>query len=257
MPCSRCNGMGSRIESPCADCRGEGRRNETTTLDGAGAGRCRGRFDDATERPRAGRSARRPERSTVRPPARPARPSDSNATATTCTTRRTSPSPRPCWARPSRCRRCARARVVDVAAGSANGTVHRLRHEGVEHLHGRGRGDLYVHLVVDVPTELDDDLREPVAPARRAAQRAGRSRRRGGLFHRRQSEEVSHLEWPRRVAALAQFRVDDPYQPVVERRRRASPAHGAARAQRRGDRRHRRRRLVVALRSGRPRACIA
>ncbi len=26
---------------------------------------------------------------------------------------------------------------------------------------------------------------------------------------------MSHLEWPRRVAALAQFRVDDPYQPVL------------------------------------------
>ena len=32
MPCTRCNGMGTRIDSPCADCRGEGRRNETTTL---------------------------------------------------------------------------------------------------------------------------------------------------------------------------------------------------------------------------------
>jgi 16S rRNA (uracil1498-N3)-methyltransferase len=27
---------------------------------------------------------------------------------------------------------------------------------------------------------------------------------------------VSHLEWPRRVAALAQFRVDDPHMPVLE-----------------------------------------
>jgi molecular chaperone DnaJ len=31
-PCTRCNGMGSRIDTPCADCRGDGRRNETTTL---------------------------------------------------------------------------------------------------------------------------------------------------------------------------------------------------------------------------------
>ncbi len=31
-PCTRCNGMGSRIDTPCVDCRGDGRRNETTTL---------------------------------------------------------------------------------------------------------------------------------------------------------------------------------------------------------------------------------
>jgi molecular chaperone DnaJ len=46
--------------------------------------------------------------------------------------------------------------TVDVEPGSANGTLHRMRHEGTEHLHGRGRGDLYVHLVVDVPSELDE-----------------------------------------------------------------------------------------------------
>ena len=46
--------------------------------------------------------------------------------------------------------------TVEVGAGSQPGTVFTLRHEGVHHLHGRGRGDLYVHLVVDVPTELDE-----------------------------------------------------------------------------------------------------
>ena len=46
---------------------------------------------------------------------------------------------------------------LDVEPGSQNGTVHRVRHEGVEHLHGRGRGDLFIHLTVDVPTELDDE----------------------------------------------------------------------------------------------------
>jgi molecular chaperone DnaJ len=62
--------------------------------------------------------------------------------------------------------------------------VHRLRHEGVEHLHGRGRGDLYVHLVVDVPTDLDDtstDLLRQLA-AHRGEQIQEHS---GGLFSRR------------------------------------------------------------------------
>jgi molecular chaperone DnaJ len=58
----------------------------------------------------------------------------------------------------------------------------------VEHLHGRGRGDLFIHLVVDVPTELDDDsedlLRQWAAhrdePVREAS---------GGLFHRRKAKK--------------------------------------------------------------------
>ena len=176
MPCSRCNGMGSRIESPCVDCRGEGRRNETTTL----TSRC----------PRVWRTARRcawpiaglrdcaaAQRSTLRAPASPARrrferhgddlhheahiaftqavlgADDRGADAS----RDTSPS--------------------TSRAGSANGTVHRLRHEGVEHLHGRGRGDLFVHLVVDVPTELDatsEDLLRQLATTATSGRRSER-----------------------------------------------------------------------------------
>jgi molecular chaperone DnaJ len=46
--------------------------------------------------------------------------------------------------------------AIEVEPGSQNAAVHRIRHEGVEHLHGRGRGDLFVHLTIDVPTELDE-----------------------------------------------------------------------------------------------------
>jgi molecular chaperone DnaJ len=74
--------------------------------------------------------------------------------------------------------------TVDVAAGSANGTVHRIRHEGVEHLHGRGRGDLFVHLVVDVPTDLDDTSRDLL---RQLAEHRGEqiNEETGGLFSRK------------------------------------------------------------------------
>jgi molecular chaperone DnaJ len=78
--------------------------------------------------------------------------------------------------------------TVDVTAGSANGTVHRLRHQGIEHLHGRGRGDLYVHLVVDVPTELDDtteDLLRQLAEHRNEPVLEAS----GGLFHRRKAKK--------------------------------------------------------------------
>ncbi|MGH9007138.1 MAG: molecular chaperone DnaJ [Acidimicrobiales bacterium] len=43
---------------------------------------------------------------------------------------------------------------IAVATGTQSGHVVRLKGGGVHHLRGRGRGDLYVHLVVDTPTGL-------------------------------------------------------------------------------------------------------
>jgi molecular chaperone DnaJ len=43
---------------------------------------------------------------------------------------------------------------VTVDAGSHSGRVIRLKGAGVPHLRGRGRGDLFVHVVVDTPTDL-------------------------------------------------------------------------------------------------------
>jgi molecular chaperone DnaJ len=43
---------------------------------------------------------------------------------------------------------------VAVEPGTHSGHVIRLKGSGVPHLRGRGRGDLYVHVVVDTPTEL-------------------------------------------------------------------------------------------------------
>jgi molecular chaperone DnaJ len=78
--------------------------------------------------------------------------------------------------------------VLEVEAGSQNGTVHRLRHEGVEHLHGRGRGDLYIHLTVDVPTELDEQsetlLRSWAEHRKEAVNEPS-----GGLFRRRKAKK--------------------------------------------------------------------
>jgi molecular chaperone DnaJ len=47
--------------------------------------------------------------------------------------------------------------AVDVDRGTQPGTVIRLRQRGVTHLRGRGRGDLLVHVDVQVPTELDEE----------------------------------------------------------------------------------------------------
>jgi molecular chaperone DnaJ len=66
--------------------------------------------------------------------------------------------------------------------------VHRLRHEGVEHLHGRGRGDLFIHLVVDVPTELDDESEQLL---RQWAEHRDEpvSEPQVGFFHRRKAKK--------------------------------------------------------------------
>jgi molecular chaperone DnaJ len=43
---------------------------------------------------------------------------------------------------------------VTIEAGTQSGHVVRLKGGGVHHLRGRGRGDLYVHVIVDTPTNL-------------------------------------------------------------------------------------------------------
>ncbi len=52
---------------------------------------------------------------------------------------------------------------ITVEAGTQSGHVVRLKGGGVPHLRGRGRGDLYVHLVVDTPTGLTAKQEELLA----------------------------------------------------------------------------------------------
>ena len=183
MACGRCNGMGSRIDTPCADCRGEGRRNETATLTvqvpaGVEDGSTMRLSDRGPAGVRGGPNGRLFVHLAVQSDARFERHGDDlhheahvaftqaalGASIQVPTLRET--------------------HTLDVAPGSANGTVHRLRHEGVTHLHGRGRGDLFVHLVVDVPTELDSASEELL---RRLAEQRGETVHEpaAGLFHRR------------------------------------------------------------------------
>ena len=43
---------------------------------------------------------------------------------------------------------------MKVRAGTQSHTLVRLRGEGVTHIQSRGKGDLYVRLIVDVPEKL-------------------------------------------------------------------------------------------------------
>ena len=186
-PCSRCNGMGSRIETPCADCRGDGRRNETTTLTiqvpaGVEDGSTMRLSDRGPAGLRGGPNGRLFVHLRVQPDERFERHGDdlhyeAHIAFTQAALGATIVVP------------TLRDSVeVEVEAGSANGVVHRIRHEGVNHLHGRGRGDLFVHLVVDVPTDLDEASEDLL---RQLAEHRGEvvSVRAGGLFHRRRGSK--------------------------------------------------------------------
>jgi molecular chaperone DnaJ len=154
-PCSRCGGWGSRIDSPCTQCRGEGRHPASSTLSvqipaGVEDGSTMRLADRGPAGPRGGPNGRLFVHLSVRADERFERVGDdlhheAHVAFTQAALGATIDVP------------TLRSSVsLEVAPGSVNGTVHRIRHEGVEHLHGRGRGDLYVHLVVDVPLELDD-----------------------------------------------------------------------------------------------------
>ena len=187
MPCSRCGAMGSRIESPCGDCRGEGRRNETTTLTvqvpaGVEDGSTMRLSERGPAGPRGGPNGRLFVHLRVRSDDRFERHGDdlhheAHISFTQAALGATIVVP------------TLRESVeVEVAPGSATGTVHRIRHEGVHHLNGRGRGDLYVHLSIDVPSELDEtseDLLRQLAAHRNEPVREPSS----GIFHRRKGSK--------------------------------------------------------------------
>jgi len=183
MQCPRCHGLGTWIESPCTDCHGEGRQNTTSTLSvqipaGVEDGSTMRLADRGPAGLRGGANGRLFVHLRVKNDERFERVGDDlhheahiaftqaalGATIEVPTLRAT--------------------HVLEVAPGSQNGVVHRIRHEGVEHLHGRGRGDLFVHLVVDVPDELDDTS---TSLLRQLAEHRGEvvHEASGGLFARR------------------------------------------------------------------------
>ena len=76
---------------------------------------------------------------------------------------------------------------LDVPAGTQPDEVFTLRARGVPHLRGTGRGDLHVHLEVQVPTKLDDEQTELLRKlaAARGEERPGMTvKAGGGLFGR-------------------------------------------------------------------------
>ncbi len=76
---------------------------------------------------------------------------------------------------------------LDIAPGTQPAAVLTLRARGVPHLQATGRGDLHVHLQVEVPTRLDtkqEELLRDLARLR-GEERPGVSGKGSGLFGRR------------------------------------------------------------------------
>jgi molecular chaperone DnaJ len=158
-PCPRCGGSGEEITSPCPDCRGEGRRRDersfvvevpagvdegsTLRLPGRGAGGMRG-----------GPAGDLYVHLRVRNhPAITRRGADLLAVVHVAATQAALGVSFPFETLDG-------TEDLTVPGGTQSGREFRLKGRGVPHLQGRGRGDLIVTVVVDVPTDLTKEQEE-------------------------------------------------------------------------------------------------
>jgi molecular chaperone DnaJ len=152
--CGRCQGLGQTIPDPCTDCRGEGRRMEDRSFvvevpAGVEDGSTLRLADRGPAGPRGGANGSLFVHLSVAPDERFERSGDdlhatlhvglAQAALGTQLDVETLEEPR----------------QVAVAPGTQSGHVVRLKGLGVAHLRSRGRGDLYVHVIVDTPTGID------------------------------------------------------------------------------------------------------
>ena len=167
-PCNRCGGTGEEIASPCPDCRGDGRRIEERSfivevpagVDDGATLRLTGRGNAG---PRGGPSGDLYVHLRIRPhPAFTRHGSDLHHELHLAMTQAalgvTVPLPT-----------LDGEEEITIHPGTPTGHTTRLRGRGVPHLQGRGRGDLLITVVVDVPGGLDkaqEDLLRQLAAVR-------------------------------------------------------------------------------------------
>lgn len=151
--CSRCQGLGETIPDPCPDCRGEGRRLEDRSFvvevpPGVEDGSTLRLADRGPAGPRGGPNGSLFVHLAVTPDPRFERAGDDLHTTLHLGVAQAA------LGAQLEVQTLEEARQVAVAAGTQTGHVVRLKGVGVPHLRGRGRGDLFVHVVVDTPTSL-------------------------------------------------------------------------------------------------------
>lgn len=159
VPCGRCHGSGESIPSPCPDCSGEGRRVEEQTLtvevpvgvdDGATL-RLAGRGPAGL---RGGPNGSLFVHLAVQPDDRFERQgADLHAKVHVGMAQAA-------LGAPVTIETLEDPKELNVVPGTQSGQIVKLKGLGVPHLRGRGRGDLYVHVIVDTPTDLDSAQEE-------------------------------------------------------------------------------------------------
>jgi molecular chaperone DnaJ len=164
--CARCAGTGEMIPHPCPDCRGEGRRMEENTFTvEVPAGVENGSTLRLAERGAAGQRGG-PSGSlfvhlAVTPDPRFEREGDNIHTTLSIGLAQAA------LGVETEVESLDGPQRVAVAPGTQHGHVERIRAFGVPHLRGRGRGDLYVHVLVETPggltPEQDELLRQYAA----------------------------------------------------------------------------------------------
>lgn len=181
-PCTRCGGLGEVIASPCGTCRGEGRVTDDTTYKvdvpgGVDTGSTLRLTRRGAAGPRKGPNGDLYVHLRVRPDERFERDGDDLITEV------------PISIAQAALGTSLTLETLDgdedlvVPHGTQPGREFVLRHRGVPHLQGRGRGDLIARVRVDVPTKLDEaevDLLTKLADGR--DERVGNGK--DGIFSR-------------------------------------------------------------------------
>ncbi len=166
--CSRCSGTGEMIPNPCADCRGEGRRMEDNTFTvevpaGVEDGSTLRLAERGAAGQRGGPSGSLFVHLAVTPDPRFERQGDNVHTTLTVGVAQA------ILGTETDVESLDGPQRLTVGPGTQHGHVERIRGLGVPHLRGRGRGDLFVHVLVATPTDVtpeQDELLRQFAASR-------------------------------------------------------------------------------------------
>jgi molecular chaperone DnaJ len=166
--CSRCSGTGEMIPNPCADCRGEGRRMEESTFTvevpaGVEEGSTLRLAGRGAAGQRGGPNGSLFVHLVISPDPRFERQADNIHTTLTISVAQAA------LGTEADVETLDGPQHMTIGPGTQHGYIERIRSLGVPHLRGRGRGDLYVHVLVATPTDLtpeQDELLRQFAAAR-------------------------------------------------------------------------------------------
>jgi molecular chaperone DnaJ len=158
-PCAQCGGSGEAPTDPCTTCRGQGRvpKKHTVTIDvppGVDDGttlRLRGEGEGGV---RGGADGDLFVRINVRPHEFFARRGDDLLCELTV------PLSQAILGASIPVQTLDGTEELEIVAGTQHGDVLKLRARGVPRLDGRGRGDLLVHVAVEIPRRLKPEERE-------------------------------------------------------------------------------------------------